>query len=169
MPGITPFGLFHTAISLLSLFAGLYLLLRRHEIRYAWPAGKLYAWVTVATCITGLFIFRHGRATEAHALAVLTLVVLAAAAWLERGARPGSWRAVAATAGYTLTVFFHFIPGFTETLTRVPAGSPLVAGPQDPRLQALVAASFAVFAAAMVVQAVRQRRQALAGVASPAA
>ena len=37
MLNITPFGWFHTAISLVSLFGGLYALLRYHDIRYATP------------------------------------------------------------------------------------------------------------------------------------
>ena len=39
MLNITPFGWFHTAISLVSLFGGLYALLRYHDIRYATTLG----------------------------------------------------------------------------------------------------------------------------------
>lgn len=42
MLNITPFGWFHTAISLVSLFGGLYALLRYHDIRYATALGKTY-------------------------------------------------------------------------------------------------------------------------------
>lgn len=158
MLGITPFGWFHTAISLVSLFGGLYGLLRYHEIRYATPLGKTYAWFTVATCLTSFFLMRTGRFSEAHGLTVLTLVVLAVAWLLGRTAIAGSWRHVASALAFTLTVYFHFIPGFTETLTRVPVGAPLVSGPQDPLLQALVGGAFLVFLIVMAVQVRTLRR-----------
>lgn len=158
MLNITPFGWFHTAISLVSLFGGLYALLRYHDIRYATPLGKTYTWFTVATCITSLFLMRTGKLSEAHGLTVLTLVVLAVALLLGRHAALGSWRHVAASLAFTLTVFFHFIPGFTETLTRVPIGAPLVSGPQDPLLQKLVGATFLVFLVGMILQVRALRR-----------
>src|SRR5690349_21271022 len=76
MLNITPFGWFHTAISLVSLFGGLYALLRYHDIRYATPLGKTYTWFTVATCLTSFFLMRTGKLSEAHGLTVLTLIVL---------------------------------------------------------------------------------------------
>lgn len=167
MLGITPFGWFHTAISLVSLFGGLYALLRYHDIRYATSLGKTYTWFTVATCITSFFLMRTGKLSEAHGLTVLTLIVLAAAVLLGRKAALGSWRHVAASLAFTLTVYFHFIPGFTETLTRVPVGAPLVSGPQDPLLQKLVGATFLVFLVGMALQ-VRVLRQARLPAAHPA-
>ena len=75
MLNITPFGWFHTAISLVSLFGGLYALLRHHDIRYATPLGKTYTWFTVATCLTSFFLMRTGKLSEAHGLTVLTLIL----------------------------------------------------------------------------------------------
>lgn len=152
MLNITPFGWFHTAISLVSLFGGLYALLRHHDIRYASPLGKTYTWFTVATCLTSFFLMRTGNLSEAHGLTVLTLIVLTVAVLLGRHAVLGSWRHVASSLAFTLTVYFHFIPGFTETLTRVPIGAPLVSGPQDPLLQKLVGATFLVFLVGMALQ-----------------
>lgn len=152
MLNITPLGWFHTAISLVSLFGGLYALLRHHDIRYASPLGKTYTWFTVATCLTSFFLMRTGNLSEAHGLTVLTLIVLTVAVLLGRHAVLGSWRHVASSLAFTLTVYFHFIPGFTETLTRVPIGAPLVSGPQDPLLQKLVGATFLVFLVGMALQ-----------------
>ena len=86
MLNITPFGWFHTAISLVSLFGGLYALLRYHDIRYATTLGKTYTWFTVATCITSFFLMRTGKLSDAHGLTVLTLIVLAVAVMLGRKA-----------------------------------------------------------------------------------
>ena len=167
MLNITPFGWFHTAISLVSLFGGLYALLRHHDIRYATPLGKTYTWFTVATCLTSFFLMRTGKLSEAHGLTVLTLIVLAVAVLLGRNAVLGSWRHVASALAFTLTVYFHFIPGFTETLTRVPIGAPLVSGPQDPLLQKLVGATFLVFLVGMILQ-VRALRRGRVQLAHPA-
>lgn len=160
MLGITTFGGFHTAVSLVSLFAGLYGLARYGEIRYANPGGRLYVLVTIVTCVTGFFIVRHGGFSEAHALGIATLVVLAAAWVADRGAPNRGTRRCVAALGYTLTVFFHFIPGFNETLTRIPVGAPLVSGPRDPVLLALVGVTFAVFVVIGAWQAWRLRGRA---------
>lgn len=159
MFGITPFGMVHTIISLVSLFGGLYALGRYREIGWARPSGKIYVLFTVATCVTGLFIFRHGTFGPPHALGVLTLVILLGAWLAERRATPGSLLRILAVVGYTTTVFFHFIPAFTETATRVPAGAPLVSGPEAPELQAAIGAVFFVFCVIGVFQVLRIRRE----------
>lgn len=162
MFGITPFGLFHTAISLVSLFAGLWALARHGDLRYARPGGRLYVFATIATCVTGFFIVRHGGFSEAHALGIATLVALLVAWLAERGAAERGARRCVATLGYTLTVFFHFIPGYNETLTRVPVGAPFLSGPDDPLLFKMVGATFAVFAVIGAVQARRCLRRSAA-------
>ncbi|HJU41059.1 MAG TPA: hypothetical protein VJ724_15930 [Tahibacter sp.] len=165
MFGITAFGLFHTAISLVSLFSGLYLLARYREISWHGTTGKVYVGFTIATCLTGLCIFRHGTFGPPHALAIATLVVLGIAWYAERLARPGSVARIVAVGSYTATVFFHFIPAFTETATRIPEGAPLASGPEDPNLQAAigaVAVVFAIFGVWQVLRIRRERRPALA-------
>jgi uncharacterized membrane protein len=159
MFGITPFGMVHTAISLVSLFSGLWLLAKHREIAWASPTGKVYVLFTVATCVTGLFIFRHGTFGPPHALSIATLVVLAVAWYAEQRARPGSIARIVAVAGYTATVFFHFIPAFTETATRIPEGAPLATGPEDPGLQAAIGIVFVVFLAFGAWQVARIRRE----------
>lgn len=146
MLGITPFGMFHTVISLVSLFSGLYALLRFGELRFARPSGKIYVPFTIAACVTGLFIFRHGGFNEAHALSILTLIVLAIGWVADRGAADRGGRRTIAALAYTLTVFFHFIPGYNETLVRIPVGDPFINGPRDPKLLMLVGATFVLFA-----------------------
>ena len=167
MLGITPFGLFHTLISLVSLFTGLYALLRFGGIQDSLRSGQVYLWGTVGSCITGFFIVRHGGFSQAHALGIVTLLALWAGWWLGKNAAQGSWKQVASTLAYTLTVFFHFIPGFNETLVRVPVGNPVISGPEDPLLLALVGVTFLVFLIVMGAQVVRIRRG--RGLVAPAA
>lgn len=166
MLGITPFGMFHTVVSLVSLFAGLYSLLRFGEIRYARGSGKTYVLFTIVACVTGLFIFRHGGFNEAHVLSIVTLIVLAIAWKADRGAADRGGRRTIAALAYTLTVFFHFIPGFNETLVRIPVGAPFIEGPRDPKLMALVGGTFIVFAIFGAVQARRLLRRSDAGLAA---
>ena len=155
MSGITTFGLFHTAVSSVSLLTGLYALVRHGEIRYASPSGRTYVWGTVAACVTGFFIVRHGGFSAAHALGILTLVTLLFAWIADRGAVDHGPRRCLAALAYTFTVFLHFVPGFNETLTRVPAGNPVLTGPDDPLLLAMVGVTFAVF---VVIGALQARR-----------
>ena len=62
------------------------------------------------------------------------------------------------TVSYSLTLFFHMIPGMTETFTRLPAGSPLFTGPDDPMLQKVIGALFVVFLVGATLQVLHLRR-----------
>jgi len=157
MLGISGFGLFHTLISVIALAAGALCLARRREIAWAWRSGRIYVLLTVASCVTGFFIFHHGGFGKPHALGIVTLLVLGLAVFAERR-RVGIWRYVSAVA-YSLTFFFHFIPGFTETLTRVPAARPWASGPDDPRLAMLIGVVFALFLVGATAQVLRIRAQ----------
>ncbi len=159
MLGITPFGMFHTVISLIALAIGLSFLARRRDIRWREPLGKAFALGTLASAITGLFIFRHGGFNEAHILSIVTILTLIFAVATERGAAPGSWRDALSTLAFSLAVFFHFIPGFNETLVRIPVAAPHITGPDDPKLKPLVGAAFLVFLIVAALQLRRLRRR----------
>src|SRR6478609_9400891 len=76
MLGITPFGAIHTLISLVALAAGLAALFRYRTITPGNLLGNVYIVGTVATCVTGFFIFHHGGFGKPHALGIVTLIVL---------------------------------------------------------------------------------------------
>ena len=141
MFGLTTLGIIHTAISLVALAAGLFVLVRDRQISRATGAGRVYVWATALTCLTGFGIFRHGGFGPPHVLGIITLVVLGIAALGESG-RFGRLSAYVAVIGYSLTFFFHMIPGATETFTRFPLGAPLFTGPDDPKLQNVIAVFF---------------------------
>lgn len=95
------FGLFHTAIALVAVTAGIAALFRYGVIDSGTRPGWLYLWLTVATSVTGLFIFRHGGFGPPHALAILTLVVLAVCWFADRRSRADPrWRYLA-VPGYS--------------------------------------------------------------------
>lgn len=152
MLGLSPFGQFHTVVSLLAMAAAVAALWRYREISLASRAGQLFVLLTVASCVTGLFLFRRGSFGPPHALAVLTLAVLGGAVIAERWARLGRWSRLLAVPGFSLCFFFHFIPGFTETLTRLPADRPFASSAEDPRLALLVGTTFVLFLVGIALQ-----------------
>ena len=158
MFGLTTLGAVHTAISLIALAAGIAAFVRHGAISLRSRAGQAYVVTTVLTCLTGFGIFQRGGFNEAHVLGIVTLVVLAVAAAAGRD-QFGRFSRYIETVGYSATFFFHMIPAFTETGSRLPVGAPLVSGPDDPNLQAAVGVAFLVFLAGALVQVRRLRRQ----------
>jgi len=157
MLGITWFGLFHTAISLVAVGAGIVCLVRDREIDIRSGRGKLYIWTTVATCLTGFGIFHHGGFGKPHVLGVITLAVLGLATLAARTTVLGRLSRYVETVSYSATFFFHLIPGVTETATRLPPGAPLVTGPDAPALQRTIGFLFIVFLVGAILQVRRIR------------
>ena len=157
MLNLSLFGLFHTVLGLVAVVAGIYAFFRHGKIGYATKPGGLFIWMTIITCVTGLFIFHHGGFGKPHVLSIATLVVLVVAYWAELRQRRQRWALYLATASYSLAFFLHFIPGFTETLTRIPLGAPWASSPDDPKLAMLIGGAFLVFLAGLAFQLVRLR------------
>jgi uncharacterized membrane protein len=155
--GLTSIGMFHTLLSLVAVAAGIASLGRFGAIASSTRLGRLYLWMTVFTCVTGFGVFQHGGFGKPHTLGIVTLVVLAIAFAAERRNAFGRLSAYIAMLGYSLSFFFHVIPGFTETSTRLPAGHPLASGADDPNLQAAIGVAFLVFLAAAAWQLIRLR------------
>lgn len=143
--GLTPLGAIHTLISLVAVGAGIAAFVRDKAIIPGNGLGKTYVWATILTCLTGFGIIQHGGFGAPHALGIITLLVLALAAVAGRDKLLGAASPYIATACYSLTFFFHMIPGFTETFTRLPAGAPLFTGPEDPALQKVIGVVFVIF------------------------
>jgi hypothetical protein len=157
MLGLTNLGAIHTLISLVALCAGLAATVRDKAILPDSGLGQVYLWTTVLTCLTGFGIFQHGGFGKPHALGVITLLVLGVAELARRSSLFGKLAAYVVAVSYSLTLFFHFVPGVTETFTRLPAGAPLFSSPEDPALQKLVGTIFGVFLVGAVLQVRRLR------------
>jgi uncharacterized membrane protein len=93
----------HVAISLVALAAGLFVLdgMLHNERLDRWT--KIFLWTTVATSVTG-FMFPFNGFLPAHALAIISLVVLPIAIYA-RSRRPfaGVW-----VKAYVVTALFAF-------------------------------------------------------------
>lgn len=158
MLGLTPLGTFHTAISLIALIVGFAALWRYKEISTKSACGQVFVWGTVISCLTGFGIFQHGGFGNPHILAIVTLIVLGVAFAAERSEVFGRLSRYVATVGYSLALFFHFIPGTVETLTRLPAGAPFLSNPDDPKAQPIIGVFFLVFLIGVTLQVLRMRR-----------
>ncbi len=152
MFGLTSLGVIHTAISLVALAAGIACIVRFGEIAAARTLGRVYVWATVLTCVTGFGIFQRGGFGAPHALGILTLAVLGIAALAGRARLFGAASRYVETIAYSTTLFFHMIPGLTETFTRLPLGAPLFANPEDPALQKTVGVFFVLLVAGCILQ-----------------
>jgi len=162
MHGLTPLGVIHTIISLIAVGAAIVALGRDRQLVATNRVGRVYIVTTVLTCLTGLPIFQHGGFGPPHALAIITLVVLAIVWAAAKTSVFGSWSRYVEVLGLSLTVFFHWVPAVTETSSRLPLGAPLTTGPNDPRVQAAVGVGFVLFLIGAFLQWRRLRRDAQA-------
>ena len=158
MLGLTSLGTVHTVISLIALVAGVVALWRYREISTRTRSGIVFVAGTALSCLTGLFIFQRGGFGIPHVLSLVTLAVLGVALLAEYSAVLGRAARYVWTVGYSLTFFFHFIPGTVETLTRLPAGAPYLANPDDPKAQPIIGVFFVLFLIGATLQVLRLRR-----------
>lgn len=152
MLGLTTLGAIHTAISLVALAAGIVSIVRFGEIAAGRTVGRVYVWATVLTCLTGFGIFQRGGFGAPHVLGIVTLAVLGLAALAGSGRLFGGASRYVATLAYSTTLFFHMIPGLTETFTRLPSGAPLFSSPEDPALQRTVGVFFVLLVIGCILQ-----------------
>ncbi len=122
---LTPFGVFHTVISLVAIAAGAWALARDKEIVLNW-LGKLYLMATAFTAATGLMMFRHDVWRIGHSFSVLTLAVLAIGTLAATTPLFGRASRYVQAFFYSSTMLIHMITGLAETLTRLPPGAPLI-------------------------------------------
>lgn len=162
MFGLTTLGAVHTAISLVALAAGFVSIVRFGEIAAGRTVGRVYVWATVLTCLTGFGIFQRGGFGAPHMLGIVTLAVLGLAALADSGRLFGGWSHYVATIAFSTTLFFHMIPGLTETFTRLPSGAPLFSSPEDPALQKAVGVCFVLLVIGCILQVRRLRARASA-------
>jgi len=128
-------GIIHTAISVIAISVALYALLRDGRINPMNGRGRWYIFLTVVTCLTALPIMKTGHFTQAHALAVIVLVVVPLAVYTPSFKLLGKSAAYIQVFLMSLTLFFSFIPAIVETLTRLPISSPIAGGPDSPTIQ----------------------------------
>lgn len=158
MGGLSTLGLVHTLVAAAALVFGFASLIRDKEIELSSRLGQAYLGLTLVAAVTALGIYRQGSFGPGHVLAVLTLVALAtgtiAGATTIFGGRSRAVRIVS----FTFTLLLgHLIPGFAETLSRLPAGAPFASSPADPVLRPILGGLVALFAVIVFLQLRRAR------------
>lgn len=156
---MTPFGIFHTALSVPAIPLGLVALARFGKIDPATRVGKWYLASMLAGSVSAFgFIVTKGF-TPAQVLTFATLFVLAAgmlarqAEWLGRAAR--YVETLSLSASYLLLMVFTT----TETLTRVPVGHPFAANAQSPELLPVRLGLLLAFLVGVAYQVYELRRE----------
>jgi hypothetical protein len=145
-------GIIHTVIGVIAVIAGIIALVREFRITSKNTVGQVYIHSTVLTCLTGFGIYNQGGFGVPHVLGIITLLVLGAAWLAETKETFGAKSKLVGTLCYTTTLFFHFIPGITETSTRLPVGAPLIASRESPVLAGIIGTVFVIFLVIMVKQ-----------------
>ncbi len=152
MLGLTTLGIVHTAIGLVALVCGFWTLAKDKEISPANGTGRTYQVTTFFTAASGLGIFQHGGFGPPHVLSILTLLALAVGTAAALRNTFGRWSRDVQAISYSATVLFHLIPGFTETLTRLPAGQPLLPNAEAPQFQLIYGALLLLFVIGITLQ-----------------
>jgi|SRR3954469_4174940 hypothetical protein len=150
--GLTALGVFHTLVSLAALYTGIWALIRYKELSLSNRLSQVYLLCTFITAASGLGIFQHGGFGPPHVLSILTILAIVAGTVTEKALLFGSWSHYFYALCYSTTLLFHSIPGFNESLSRLPPGKPITSGPDDPKLQPIVAALLLIWIVGLVLQ-----------------
>ena len=152
MLGLTTLGVVHTAISLVAVVSGFWALARYKEISTRNQLGRTYLIATLLTALTGLGIFQHGGFGPPHVLSILTLLALAVGTVAAVTGLFGRWSRYVHAISYSTTVFFHMIPGVTESLTRLPPGQPVLPSAEAPAFGPIYGVLLLLFLLGLVLQ-----------------
>jgi uncharacterized membrane protein len=152
MLGLTTLGVIHTAISLVAVVSGFWTLARYREISTSNGLGKTYLVTTFLTAATGLGIFQHGGFGPPHVLSILTLLALLVGTLAAVTGLFGRASSYVQAIFYSATLFFHMIPGFTETLTRLPPGAPVLPSADAPPFKVINAVLLLLFLVGLAFQ-----------------
>ncbi|MDI9880260.1 hypothetical protein [Flectobacillus longus] len=160
MFGLTSLGIIHTIISLVAVFAGAISLIKLKEITWNNSLGKTYVIATIFTCLTGFGIFQHGGFGKPHVLGIITLAVLGVIYLAQKANQPlGKYSPYIEKVAYSLTFFFHLVPGVTETTTRLPLEHPWASSPDDPLVAKLVGICLVLFLVGVTFQIIALRKK----------
>jgi hypothetical protein len=108
--------------------------------------------MTLLAAATALLIFQRGTFGPGHVLAVMTLIALAVGLLAATTRAFGGATRAAQAIAFTSTALFHAIPGFTEALTRLPFGDPLLDSVEAPEFKPIYGALLLLFAIGLTFQ-----------------
>lgn len=156
MFGITPLGWVHTLGSLPAIPLASYMFARYGRIVPRSVPGIGYL---VAMLIGSVTAFLVARAPVSYVIGGLTLLLVLTGYSTHRLPRLGRAGAYLETILLSLSAFLLMVPTITETLTRVPDGHPLAAGPGSPILLGGQGTLLVILIAGLTAQIMHLRRQ----------
>jgi hypothetical protein len=157
---ISALGAVHTVLSLIPVAAGLTAFVRYGRIDPASRVGKIYLGGMVASIFTSFGLSSTGHFNAGHALGILALVVMLVGTFAPRIAILGRAAAYVQTLAMSFSFFLLLVPGTNETLTRLPVGHPIGAGPDSPPVQAALVGLLILFLIGTTYQLLKLYRQA---------
>lgn len=161
-------GIVHTAISILAIIAGAVALFRYGRISPAYGTGRLYIWLTIITCVTGLPIMRFGHPTPGHFLAIIILAILPVGIYARSVKVFGKAAEYVQIFIMSLTLFFSMVPATVETLTRLPVSAPLAADPNAPVIKLFLGIWSIIFLGGVAYQFIKVKaRKKIAAASGP--
>ncbi len=87
-----------------------------------------------------------------HALSILTLLALLLGTAAALTPMFGRWSRYVQAVGYSTTMLFQLIPGFTETLTRLPPGQPVLPNAEAPAFGPIYGVLLLLFVVGLALQ-----------------
>src|SRR5579871_804889 len=79
--GLSPLGIFHTAIGIIAIFAAVIAFVKFGKIDLSAISGKIYFYTTVITAVTAFGLLKHGF-NPGHILSLLVLLLVLTAFFL---------------------------------------------------------------------------------------
>jgi hypothetical protein len=152
MPEMILLGWIHTLIAIVALVAGYYTLVVHKVITPDTSTGRVYLICTLVTAVTALMIYQHGGFGAAHALAVLTLLALAAGMLVTKIPMLAGIADYFQAFCFSATLLFHMIPAITDALLRLPVGDPFLTNPEDPIIRGFYLSFLVIFVVGSVFQ-----------------
>jgi len=156
--GLSNLGIFHTAVGIIAIVAGLISIVRFGKINLTHLTGKIYFYGQVITALTALGISKHGGFNAGHVLSILIFILVVVAFFLS-SAKKGSGRAhYFENFCLSFSFFLSLLPTVNETFTRIPVGHPLAKDITDPLIGKTLLVLLILFVAGSIAQFIKQRK-----------
>lgn len=146
---LSTIGIIHTVVSLVAIPFAITAYVQRGRIDLATRVGQAYFVTALVGAVTAFGVI---KTPQGLGLTVMTLLALFAGLVVNRIAALGRARPYLQTIALSGSFFFVLLPGFTETVTRLPVGAPLAASPQAPLALAVQGLVFVGLVVGLVLQ-----------------
>jgi uncharacterized membrane protein len=155
--GLSPLGIFHTAIGIVAIIAALIVIVQFGKIDLDRLTGKIYFYCTLVTSLTALGIYKHGGFNAGHVLSIIIVILISAAYFLHSRRKGNNRSRYFENFFLSFSFFLSWLPTINETFTRIPVGHPLAKDIKDPLIGRALFAILILFILGSIYQFRRQR------------